>query len=212
MTRVWSILAGMSFLFIGALVLMIQGTAWDGHDLLMALDSAACADPCFIGIQPGVTSGSVAYDRLQTHAWVMDVNAILGTADTLEQSRDAQFVWRWNGKQPTALRTPFLDAGEIDVQTGIVRSIKVRTVIAMGAVWLTLGKPAYGFTRPSKIYLGRVAYQQAYYPAKGLLVQSQVQYPSSPDEFWNAPVEFFITVDTAQNGGYQSPCWLRCDG
>ncbi len=211
MTRVWCSVGIVCLLFSGALVLMIQGTPWDGHDLLLALEPSDCAAPCFMGIQPGVTSGSVAYDRLQTHAWVMDVNAVLGTADTLGQSRDALFTWRWNGQQPQLLQTPFLEAGEIEVQTGVVRSIKVRTVISLGTVWLTLGQPGYGYTRPSKIYLGRVAYQMAYYPVRGLLAQSQIEYPSSPDSFWNAPVDLFITAGTVQGGGYESPCWLRCE-
>ncbi len=211
MTRVWYCLALVCLLFSGALILLIHGTAWDGDDLSVALEEDDCASPCFMGIQPGMTSGSVAYERLQTHPWVMDVNAVLGTADTLNQSRDALFTWRWNGQQPHLLHTPFLEAGQIEVQTGIVRSIKVRTVIPLGTVWLTFGRPGYGFTRPSKIYLGRVANQLAYYPAKGLLAQSQVQYPISPDGFWNAPVDFFLTTGAAQGSGYESPCWLRCD-
>jgi hypothetical protein len=174
------------------------------------MPTEGCAAPCFMGIRPGITSDSVAYDRLQTHGWVLETNQVLGTADTLGQSRDAQFTWRWNGRQPAVLRTPFLEAGEIDVQAGIVRSIKVRTVLPFGVVWLTLGRPGYGFTRPSKIYLGRVANHMAYYPARGLLAQSQIDYPTSPDTFWNAPVDLFITAGAAQSGGYESPCWLRC--
>lgn len=212
MTRLWCRIAAVCLLFTGAVILMIQGAVWDGHDLLLALESGNCAAPCFMGIQPGVTSGSVAYDRLQSHAWVMDVNAVLGTAETLGQSRDALFTWRWSGQEPRLLHTPFLEAGEIEVQTGIVRSIKVRTVIPLGTVWLTLGQPGYGFTRPSKIYLGRVANQMAYYPLRGLLAQSQIEYPSSPDVFWNTPVDLFITAGVTQRGGYESPCWLRCEG
>ncbi len=205
MTRLWCRLAIVYLLFTGAFVLMIQGTAWDGHDLLLALESGTCSAPCFMGIQPGITSGSVAYERLQTHAWVKDVNAVLG------QNRDDLFTWRWSGQAPQLLHTPFLEAGEIEVQAGIVRSIKVRSVIPLGAVWLTFGRPGYGFTRPSKIYLGRVANQMAYYPVKGLLAQSQMEYPSSPDVFWNTPVDLFIMTGITQRGGYESPCWLRCN-
>jgi hypothetical protein len=110
------------------------------------------------------------------------------------------------------LHTPFLDAGEIDVQTGVVRSIKLRTAIPLGTVWLTLGQPGYGFTRLSKNYLGRLANQVAYYPARGLLAQTLIVYPPTIDGFWNAPVDLFLTAGTPQGSSYEAPCWMRCDG
>jgi hypothetical protein len=189
---------------------MIQGTAWDGHDLLAALNSPECFAPCFMGIQPGQTSGSVALERLQTHPWVMDVNAVYSTADTLNQSREALFIWRWNGREPLALRSPFLDAGQIDVQIGAVRSIKLRTGIPFGVIWLTLGQPDYGFTRLSKNYLGRLANQVAYYPAHGLVAQTLIDYPPTINGFWTAPVDLFLTADTPEGSGYEALCWLRC--
>jgi hypothetical protein len=211
MTRMWWRTAILCWIFVGALLLLIQGTAWDGQDLVAALSSADCSVPCFMGIQPGVTTGSVAYERLQTHAWIMDVDEVLSTAETLDQSREALFIWRWNGREPSVLRTPFLDAGEIDVQTGVVRSIKLRTVIPLGAVWLTFGKPGYGFTRLSKNYLGRLANQVAYYPERGIVAQTLIEYPPTADDFWNAPVDLFLTGGTPEGSSYESPCWMRCD-
>jgi len=164
-----------------------------------------------MGIRPGVTSSSSAYEHLQTHPWVMDVNAVLGTADTLNQSLEALFTWNWNGRQPMLLHSPFLDAGQIDVQTGVVRSIRLRTVIPLGAVWLSLGEPAYGFTRLSKNYLGRLANQVAYYPKHGLVAQTLIDYPPTVDGFWNAPVDLFLTDGTPEGSHYEAPCWLRCD-
>lgn len=211
MTRVLCGWAVMSILFTGALALLIQGGGWDGHDLLAALESPECSAPCFMGIVPGKTTASVAYEHLQTHPWVTDVNMVLGTADTLDQSREALFIWRWNGREPSLLRTPFLDVGQIDIQTNVVRSIKLRTVIPMGMVWLTLGRPNYGFTRLSKNYLGRLANQVAYYPERGLVAQTLIDYPPTVDDFWNAPVDLFLTVGTPEGSHYEAPCWLHCD-
>ncbi|MBA3871371.1 MAG: hypothetical protein H0X30_19690 [Anaerolineae bacterium] len=211
MTRLWWRLAILFWLFVVALVLLLQGTAWDGHDLLAALDTSGCAAPCFMNIQPGITSSSMAYQRLQTHPWTMEVNAVLSTADTLNQTREALLIWRWNGREPLVLHTPFLDAGEVDVQTGVVRSIRLRTGISFGMVWLTLGRPGYGYTQLSKNYLGRLANQFAYYPRWGLVVQTLIEYPPTPDGFWNAPVDLFWTNGTPQNNNYQAPCWMHCD-
>ena len=104
-----------------------------------------------------------------------------------------------------------MDGGQVEVQTGVVLSIKLRTVIPLGAVWLTLGKPEYGFTRASKNYLGQLANQVAYYPARRLVAQTLIDYPPTADGFWNAPVDLFLTAGTPEGSIYEAPCWLRCN-
>ncbi len=204
MTRVWRSLAVVHLLLIGALVLLIQGTGWDDNGHLQALLNAPdCTAPCFLGIQPGTTTAVEAYGLLQAHPYVLAVNQ----ASTISDNR---LTWRWNGQQPTLLRTPFLDAGELDVQGGLVWSIKVRTAIPFAYVWLTLGQPQSGFTRPSKTYLGRLANHLARYASQGMTVQTLVSYPPLMDNFWNAPTDLIFNTTSATGGLYEAPCWLRC--
>src|SRR4051812_46449749 len=83
-----------------------------------------CAAPCFLGIHPGQTSGDAAFNLLNSHFWVTNVNFTEGDA------HNGTLAWSWTGAEPSVLRTPFLVVGEIKVLSGVVDSIRLRTAIS----------------------------------------------------------------------------------
>ena len=95
-----------------------------------------CSSPCFMGIQPGVTTVDEALSRLQASAWVETVYYI---GEGLS-SPDVQ--WDWNGTAPDVFSQPAISyGGGLGIEHGVVQYIEIKTEVALGDAWLYWGAP-----------------------------------------------------------------------
>ena len=127
------------------------------------------------------------------------------------ENRDGTLGWSWNGNQPAILRSPFLIAGEISIDQGVVSSIKLATFIPFGDVWLLLGEPRHGWLRPSRAYLGELNNHLASYTASHLTFRTLLSEPPRADGFWTAPVEIRFEAEPEDDYFYHLPCWMGCE-
>jgi len=208
MIRFWWCVAFLCWLLIGGLAVLIQGKAWDNQGLSEVLSSPDCSGPCFMGIYAR-TSGTDVYQQVKTHAWVEDVSSLYGTVPLPSLETYAVFNWHWSKQVPTILRSIAPDGGVIDIEEGKLGGITMRTRMPLGAIWLSLGSPGYGYMVPPDAKSNGKADAVIFYFDRWLVVQAMMNYPVTLDGFWNAPVEliFFVAMPPPS---YYKPCWLRC--
>lgn len=108
------------------------------HHLLQPPDG--CSPPCFLGIQPGVTTGDEALRLLKQQEWVESDNL---TTWTDPMARLSWISWVWNGKQPEGLtRGGYLNFSTYEGR--VVRVVILNSSFNMGDLVLSLGEPAQG--------------------------------------------------------------------
>lgn len=100
---------------------------YDDGGMRAALFSAACAPPCFMGIQPAITTRDQALRLLQAHPWVDSVDAKTGYAT---------MSWTWNGSQPA-----FLQSGQLSLDKDVVMRINLLTNADAATTAVVLGAP-----------------------------------------------------------------------
>lgn len=141
---VTALLSRAVLLLVGTLTLAMwamQERPYDNRGLKAILQTPdGCSAPCFLGIQPGVTTGDEALQLLRQQEWV-DSNNL--TAWTDPMSRMSWISWVWNGKQPEGL----VHGGYLDYSTyenRLVRVLIVSSSFNLGDLVLSLGQPAQG--------------------------------------------------------------------
>ena len=105
----------------------LRALPYDDGGLQAALFSAECAPPCFLGIQPGVTTRSEALALLEAHPWVGDIET---------KVRYTTVSWVWNGSQPA-----FLQSGRLSLDNDVVVRIDLLTGANAGTTALVFGTP-----------------------------------------------------------------------
>lgn len=171
-----------------------------------------CRAPCLFGIRPGETTGREALAILEAHPWVTSVSVVYRGATNPSENRDGVLAWQWNGLEPPLLRTPELYAGAVEIDLGVVRTVRLSTAIPFGEIWLALGdaQPRYGFVRPSRAFLGRFLNHLAVYIHEGLEFRTRFPRPARADGFWSAPVEIHFEAQPETDYAYRLPCWMAC--
>lgn len=123
-------------------VMLIRAQPYDDGGLRAFLTTGACAAPCFLSIQPGITPFSEADDLIQAQQWV---GSVLRSIDTLSGQPGAVF-WTWNGEQPGF----FAGSGRGSIRSfngQRVSEVMVELSPTLGDLWLGLGPPdAYAVT------------------------------------------------------------------
>ncbi len=182
------------FVFAG-LVGVIRAGASDAHalDALIAPSEEfpPQAQPCFMGLRPGVTSVAEAFRILETHPWVDEI--LPGTG-----SDSIGIYWTWSGQQPA-----YIDADRPGLllrrNLTYITTIKVHTHLTYADVWLALGQPFRGYVFPQRS--GMV--HGVYYPAYALHVVAFTACPAELSDFWGVPVMIqFGDAYVALNSNY----------
>ncbi len=141
-------------------ILLLHAKPYDDPDMRAIFTPGACAMPCFMGIQPGVTLGDKAIFLLQNHDWI-DPDSLYIAPDITR--RYIWVTWRWSESKPDYLwgagYMTYSPSGD-----GTVDFIQVHTTIPAGAIRLTLGPPQ----EDSSILTEHVSA----YNASGILLQS----------------------------------------
>ncbi|MBL8160753.1 MAG: hypothetical protein JNJ61_02125 [Anaerolineae bacterium] len=198
-------------LFFAALPLLARLQPNNDAGLRALLFPSGCRAPCIFGIRPGQTTGREALDLLETHPWVTGISIVYRGATNPSENRDGVIAWQWNGSEPPLLRTPELYAGAIEIDLGLVRTVRLSTAITFGEIWLIMPTaPRYGFVRPSRAFLGRFLNHLAVYIREGLEFRTRFPRPARADGFWSAPVEMHFEAQPNTDSAYRLPCWLAC--
>jgi len=203
-------LAALSLLAICGLLVMLPRVQSYDDTALNALLDLDCPPPCFMGIRPGETTAGEAMRILQNHAWVGQTPIV---TRSLFDRRTFSFQWQWNGTQPTAIDARW--PGMISISQNLVQSIRVRTTLPLGNVWLALGDTNQGVALFS---LDRPRHRNTTYIAVyedfAILVRSPTAWRVARREFWGANVELESTnpENIAYFGAYPypMPCHWVC--
>jgi hypothetical protein len=150
-------------------------------------ETAACGQPCVMGIALYDADRDRVQAVLRSHPWVTKVE-MHPAAD----GRILAVTWQWSGRQPA-----FIDAdraGVISFNYGNphINSITVHLALEMGEVWRTIGAPEkvsmFGALNGEMLYLGS-------YREPSLYVTGVGQCPASADGFWHMPVDYLMWVN-----------------
>ncbi len=160
--------AALSLLCIGvilATLLTIRAIPYDNSELREFLTPPeGCAAPCFMGIQPGVTTVNEAVAILKSHEWV-------GKVDDLIVETERQVEWSWNGSQPPLMNEqsrPYL----YGLVGGKVISIHLFVSNTMVELWWLYGQPITQGSCTENLF--GTCYFFAY-PESGMLITTDAQ-------------------------------------
>lgn len=165
--RLWRVV----LLFSVALLLpiaLIRAQPYDSSALRAFLTPPeGCPAPCFMGIQPGVTTLEEALDILSQHAWVVQ-----GSYRESDNQDFNQRAWRWTEAAPA-----WLDRGtrpQLHASNGRVRYVFVTTTISWGELEIGYGRPDhFAISASNQSYPRDTIKEQAFegwYGQAGILV------------------------------------------
>ncbi len=164
-------LAVVFTLFIG----VIRAQPYDDRALRMfLLPPEGCPAPCWMGIRPGVTHVDEAIRLLEAHEWIEAV-----------RKSGAFYDLRWSGAQPDWIDTDF--ANHFRASALIVESIRLRTHLTIGTVFLTMGRPQGGVMNSPLNFAG--LRHTARYNVNGMEINSLTTCPIEQDSVWRTTVE-----------------------
>ncbi len=196
------------FLACIALVLLSIRGEYDNRVVseFLAIDPG-CEQPCWLGIQPGVTGVNQTVRLLKVNPWVENVQTSFNFDLLIGQPINGYITWNWTVPE---LQRLMPGGGWIDITRSRVRAIRLVTTAKFGDLWLLLGQPDEGSLRPSGAFGEIYAVHLAVYRERGLMLRSLVPYPVKVYPYWQGQVEIFIQADIARDTRYRQPCWLAC--
>ncbi len=177
MSRKISLLAVLATVIFSLALAALRLQTNDVTGVSELLDSdARCSAPCFLGIEPNVTTFDQAEITLSQSAWV----------DVVSRSQN-QITWTWSGQQP-ALIDSDVDGSiwSVGAAAQFVWSVQIAARIPTYRVWLANGFPRAGLAaRQSR---GITHYFNYTYPGKGVVMVASIACPASMNDLLNAPV------------------------
>ncbi len=157
-------LAWLPTIFLTTLLLIIRAQPYDDRELRELLFPADCLAPCFMGIQPGVTTVEEAVKALEASKWVSAIDNGVVDRET------GAIYWEWSADKPRWISTD--SKGKIWVVAYVVETITIFSDIRLGETQLVLGQPEGELIDPSQDRSRRSALYLAYYNQKGLLLRN----------------------------------------
>lgn len=123
----------LPILLLTAVLLVIRSQPYDDSELRELLLPTNCPAPCFMGIQPGVTTVDEAVAILEASGWV-------------EEFADKETIIRlkWNAYSPLWLKKDDATIGtSLWVAEGIVTDFRLDTSLTLADIILTLNHPPF---------------------------------------------------------------------
>ncbi len=192
------------FLLFAGLVILIHAQPFDDGGLRTLIMPIDCSAPCFIGIQPGVTTVVEARDLLEKQHLIASWIEPLSLAD--QSSDDPNFGllrWRWSDQRPAVLTG--MDASLLyDKNSGLVVTFGgMSTRTSLATLLIELGQPTMGYMsggindrdRPTFTY-------GAAYPELHFDVVSYIQCPMTLRQLWEAPITIQIANAIGENSRF----------
>jgi hypothetical protein len=143
-----------------------------------------CDQPCFLGIQAGVTSGMEAISILKQHEWI-DPDSVVQSEDEIYQFMWVS--WQWSGRQPDFLTgQAYLTFSNLT--DGRIATLRMHTGFSLGNLWLSLGPPQIG---------GVDRYQHiGYFAEARLLITNRMVCHG----YWEEPTTVFLVAEPSVEG------------
>lgn len=143
-----------------------------------------CDQPCFLGIQAGVTPGIEAIAILRQHEWI-NPKSIVESEDEIYQFMWVS--WQWSGRQPDFLNgQAYLTFSNL--ADGRVTTLRLHTGFSLGDLWLSLGPPEVG---------GVDHFQHiGYFVEERLLITNRMVCHG----YWEEPTTVFLVAEPSVEG------------
>ena len=188
-----------AFLFtLLALILFgIHTQPFDDHGFRALIFPANCSSACFMGIRPGITTVTEAYDQLEKSGlvsqWIEQIDQ-LGDHEAAGSLR-----WRWGSNRP-ALLTDIDASLTYDRKTRIVLTFgDIGTRLSFGTLLIMFGQPDMGFmTGGYNDRGGSIFTHTAGYSALKFSLVNTIQCPMTIRQFWDSPITLQIAPTTDQ--------------
>jgi hypothetical protein len=146
----------------------------------------ACVTPCFMGIQPGVTTISDAANRLESRGW----NQITESYNTV---LPFYIYFQWTGGADRLIDTDSLIG--LYLKNGIIETINVPMRISLGDIWAAKGQADWAFGAGFSDFHGvhhAIGYQEA---GQVFLFIAPYRVPGKLRRLLHAPITLSLTVD-----------------
>ncbi len=193
MTTFYLRLALLPIILLTAVLLLIRSQPYDDHELRELLLPADCPAPCFMGIQPGVTTVDEAVKLLEASEWVK--RYVLEPFEYRPSSGGIRV--EWNDKSPIWLEKDIFGRSIVSIIDNLVSSFQLDTKLPIGTIQLILGQSTYnsinynsGYLVFSAMYpdqgLGINTYQNCQEQSKGITYDRKIflfynQFETRPD-------------------------------
>lgn len=205
MTRYFAVCSLPMLIAFWSVSVLIQARPYDNPELRHLLADKDCAPPCFLGIRPGITSGTDALGILRTHPWIGEIQELWNSDKT-----EANVDWRWSRSAPAVFQlATFQEGGLLKVEDHVVRYISLVTLIQFGDVWLTWGKPdeySWFTSHYTPGFPTYVWHSSAYYQSR-FLVGTRETCPYYPG-FWHRSILVYYdttpSIDTSEKRYYDA--------
>ncbi len=175
MLRIYARYVPAAFLLFTLTILLIRAQPYDDSALrTFMIPPPGCDAPCWLGVRPGVTHVDEAIRLLEAHEWVRAV-----------RKNGAFYDLVWSGTQPAWIDTSF--SNHFRASALIVESIRLRTHVTVGTVFLTMGRPQSGAINTPLNMAG--LRHTGRYTRNGMEINSLTRCPIGHDSVWRTPVE-----------------------
>jgi hypothetical protein len=181
-----------------SLGLLINLQPYANPDLSLFLSPEGCSAPCFMSIQPGITTADQAMTFLETHHWV---ERIIRQPSCL--------TWEWSGQQPDFMladaeiaRLPAFNHVCHDAHDSVIRQIWFAIKgLTTGEVVLTNGLPERMYVtvvsrapRYAEVYLA--------YFRQSIVARIRIPCPIRTERIWQGAVTEIYAVSPLRDSPY----------
>ena len=186
-------------------ILLVRAQPHDSQTIRDLLSPPDCPAPCFMNIQPGVTTIDEAFAHLKGHPWVVGLGAdyrqFAESAPTnSEVALEFATNWQWSQAVPNWINPD--NHAILVVKGSQITSLSFRTTLSLGAVLLAFGVPdtqvkVNAWTEgTSRLYT-----HQLFYADACMWVQTVPLLPLEDRFYW--PTQIILRAPNPQTG--------RCD-
>jgi len=189
------------FSLFGASVVLVHMQPHNDQDISGLLMSDDCPAPCFMGIQPGITTAEDAVRLLKKHDWVQNIESRYTDFGQSINTFWGYVYWQWRPNSPLWTDSPTFKLDSHDaylrILDGRVNEIAFSTSLPLGAAVLGFGQGGdYILERPDRY--GSPPYpvvQHFFYPKLGLVFGSISICPSLNPVWHQATVVTVWSID-----------------
>ncbi len=158
-------------------IAIIRAQPYDDRDLRTLLTPPDCPVPCFLGIQPGVSSSADALTILSQRP---DVHSVRNELNYSRPELTESIYWEWDNTESNRFEPN--TTGEIHIAGDRVRRIGVDSRIALGDLWQTFGPPQTTTLLFSPRLANGIVFYEGVYPDERLRLALLI--PCPPRDFW----------------------------
>jgi hypothetical protein len=169
------------------MIVVVQARPYDQTELYPLIVREDCSTPCFIGIQPGITTPDEAVALLAASGWTTELM-------NYGNSFRLPVQWKWGEAAPDIFRNvKNTFDGALAVRDGRVAYIELRTTLSAGQTWLEWGQPEwYSYVLKDRWPLGSPIPPDPFFSVYSnvvVLIPAECPYLRS---FWTSEVNLII--------------------